>query len=62
MLQVGDIFKHMRLPEFDATNEDHMRLAELTQAAHGEENPERKGRLLTKISETANYIIECWIP
>lgn len=62
MLQVGDIFKHMRLPEFNTTNEDHMRLVELTQAAHGEEDPERKGRLLTQISETANHIIECWVP
>ena len=62
MLQVGDIFKHMRLPEFDATNEEHMRLVELTRAAHGEENPERKELLLIQVSETANRIIESWIP
>ena len=55
MLQVGDIFKYMRLPEFDATNEEHMRLVELTRAAHGEENPERKELLLIQVSETARY-------
>lgn len=62
MLQVGDIFKHMRLPEYDATNEDHLQLVELTQRAHDEENLERKEQLLIQISETANRIIEHWAP
>jgi len=62
MLQVGDIFKHMRLPEFAATNNQHVLLAQLTQAAHDEEDPDKKGILLTQISEIANHIIEHWVP
>ena len=62
MLQIGDIFKHMRLPEFDSTNDEHLHLAELAQAAHNEADPGRKSALLTQISEVANHIIECWMP
>lgn len=62
MIQVGDIFKHMRLPEFDITNMQHTHLAELTQAAHNEIDSNILQSLLTQISEVGNSIIEEWIP
>lgn len=62
MLQIGEIFKHMCLPEFDSSNDQHLHLAELTQAAHNEADPGRKSTLLTQISEVANHIIELWMP
>lgn len=62
MLQVGDIFKHMRLPEFEPTNAQHVHLIDLVQAAHNEQDLNRRKGLLTQISEIGNYIIENWIP
>ena len=61
MLQVGDIFKHMRLPEFTATDEMHIQLAELVANVHTEEEPEARQRLLEEISMVADYIIEHWL-
>ena len=61
MLQVGDIFKHMRLPEFTATNRMHIQLAELVANAHNEEEPEAKQRLLEEISTIADCIIDHWL-
>mgnify|MGYP005751390451 CR=1 FL=1 len=34
-IQVGDIFKHLSLPEYDSKNTLHRRLAELVELAHG---------------------------
>lgn len=62
MLQVGDIFKHMRLPEYDVTNPLHLRLVELTQAAHQEAGNDTRNSLLNHISETADQIIQDWVP
>lgn len=62
MIQVGDIFKHMRLPEFDATNGQHMYLAELTQAAHNENDANVRQDILMQISEIGNSIVEEWMP
>lgn len=62
MIQVGDIFKHMRLPEFDSTNIQHTHLAELTQIAHNTTDNVLKQNLLIHISEIGNSIIEEWIP
>lgn len=61
MLQVGDVFKHMRLPEFIATDRMHIQLAELVANAHNEEEPEAKQRLLQEISMVANCIIDHWL-
>ena len=62
MLQVGDIFKHMRLPEYDIVNEHHNRLVELVQAAHNENDAHTRNNLLEQISEIGNTIIENWRP
>lgn len=62
MIQVGDIFKYMRLPEFEATNDQHTFLAELVQEAHKESNAHARENLLNQISEVGNSIIEAWTP
>lgn len=62
MLQVGDIFKHMRLPEYDIANEHHNLLVELVQAAHHENDADTRNNLLEQISEIGNTIIEDWRP
>lgn len=60
MLQVGDIFKHLRLPEFDPTNEDHLRLAELVRLAHNELDLRQKEALQNSISIAGDSIINGW--
>lgn len=52
----------MRLPEFDATNNQHTHLVELTQLAHNENRPDQKAALLAQIAEISNHIIEHWAP
>lgn len=62
MIQVGDIFKHLRLPEFDGTNKRHVYLAKLVKMAHNEFDIRRKQDLLEQISRIGNLIVEQWIP
>lgn len=62
MLQVGDIFKHLRLPEFNPEDERHLQLVELVRTAHLEQNPHRKQAVLEQISCLGNVIIERWEP
>lgn len=56
-VQVGDIFKHLKLPEMNSTNEMHQELISLTRMAHKEEDIFRKETLLNKISSLAGKII-----
>lgn len=62
MLQVGDLFKHMRLPEYNSSDERHVQLSELVQVAHQETNDDLRADLITRISELGNNIIQTWIP
>jgi len=62
MLQVGDIFKHMRLPEFNSEDAQHLQLVELVRNAHLEQDPTLRQNLLEQISCLGNTIIESWEP
>lgn len=62
MLQVGDIFKFMRLPEYNATDERHVRLVDLAQEANNESNQERRLLLVQEISAIGDEIIANWEP
>lgn len=60
MLQVGDIFKHMKLPEYDPTNGQHFLLAKLVKEAHTTTDEINRQTLLEQISNIGNSIIENW--
>ncbi len=62
MLQVGDIFKNMRLPEYNSTNVDHQNLSALVEEAHNEQNLILRQERLTEISDLGNYILHNWHP
>lgn len=62
MLQVGDVFKHMRLPEYNPDDIQHARLAELVQAAHSESNDAIRESIIARISDLGNSIVENWNP
>ena len=61
-LQVGDVFKHMKLPEFNPTDSRHAQLVELVQAAHSKSNDSIRENIISRISDLGNSIIENWNP
>lgn len=60
-IQVGDVFKHMRLPEYDATNVRHEALALLAEKAHGEHDAAKRSILVRKIGEDGEEILTAWM-
>lgn len=56
-IQVGDIFKHMNLPEFDGGQTSHKRIAKLTKAAHGEHDAAARAVIVAKVGATADEIL-----
>lgn len=59
-IQVGDVFKHMKLPEYDKNNKAHKNFAALVEQVHKESNKKQRAKLLIKISENGNEIIKNW--
>ena len=57
LLQVGDIFRNMYLPEYDSHNPLHCELATLVEEAHSILEPSVKIESLAKISKLAEKII-----
>lgn len=57
-IQVGDIFKHMRLPHFDHTARSHRRLAKLVEDAHKEHAKTARAILVDEVRANAARIIE----
>lgn len=55
---MGDIFKHVSLPEYDANSEEHKALALLVKQAHQEDEPEKRADIVAKIRVGAAKIIE----
>lgn len=62
MLQVGDLFKHMSLPEYDPVDTQHVQLSELVREAHAERDDALREVLISQISEIGNNIIRNWSP
>lgn len=60
-IQVGDIFKHMNLPEFAPKNKDHLRLIELSQAAHLEDDFEIRNAIVDELRALGDKILEAWL-
>ena len=56
-IQVGDIFKHMKLPSFDATQRPHKRLAQFVERAHQEHNAAARAALVNDLRFEAEQII-----
>ncbi|MGI9229964.1 MAG: Eco57I restriction-modification methylase domain-containing protein [Gammaproteobacteria bacterium] len=56
-ISVGNIFKHLKLPEFSPDDNRHNELFRLSLAAHKTTNHERKATLLAEMSELAEFIL-----
>lgn len=59
-IQMGNIFKHMNLPEYDATNFAHAALAELVKEAHREHNAENRAQLVSKVATQGEAVLQNW--
>ena len=60
-IQVGDIFKHMNVPQFDPAVQDHKELAELVKRAHSEHDSIKRAVLVSSIESSADAILEALI-
>jgi len=60
-IQVGDVFKHMRLPEYDETNVLHVALAALVEKAHSEHDETKRAAVVRKIESDGEVILKTWM-
>ncbi|MEO1751372.1 N-6 DNA methylase [Thiofaba sp. EF100] len=55
---IGDIFKHVNLPAYDANSKDHNLLYELVKQAHQENDFKVRAQIVAKVRNAASNIIE----
>lgn len=60
-IQMGDVFKHMNLPEYDATNTSHVALSKLVEKSHGEHNAVKRARLVAQVEKDGEVVLTTWI-
>jgi hypothetical protein len=60
-INIGDVFKHMRLPRFEPSNVRHKRISELCKEAHNENDPERRAVVVDAVREMADVVLTGWI-
>lgn len=56
-IQIGDVFKHLFIPEFDEENEVHVRLAQAVEKAHGMHDEVQRAVLVTDIEQLASLVL-----
>jgi hypothetical protein len=56
-IQVGDIFKHMNVPPYETKNQAHKDLASLVKQAHGEDDENKRAKLVDRIRAAADKIL-----
>ncbi len=60
-IQVGDIFKHMRLPVFDRKDKSHTDLAKLVEKAHKEHDKDKRAVMVDQVRGNADKIMVKWL-
>lgn len=60
-IQMGDVFKHMNLPEYDAMDAAHMALSKLVEKSHNEHDMAKRARLVAKVEKDGEVILSKWI-
>jgi hypothetical protein len=59
-IQMGDVFKHMHLPEYDSKNKDHKTLAALVEKAHKQHDKGKRDVLVAQVRKDADAILVAW--
>lgn len=60
-IQMGDVFKHMNLPEYDTTNAMHKALSKLVEKCHAEHDSVKRASLVSEVEEVGEAILVSWI-
>lgn len=60
-IQMGDVFKHMNLPEYDAMDTAHVALSALVEKSHGEHNAIKRALLVTQVEKDGEVVLAKWI-
>lgn len=60
-IQVGDIFKHMRLPRFNTKEAKHLNLARMVEQAHAEHNSAKREAIVSQVRKSADAILSAWL-
>ena len=60
-IQVGDVFKHMQLPQFNRENAQHLELARLVETAHSQHDADARSELVQQIEECGERILRAWL-
>ena len=60
-IQVGDVFKHMKLPMYDENNHEHIALATLVESSHNEHNKKKRDILLQRIKDQGESTLNDWV-
>jgi len=60
-IQVGDVFKHMQLPEYDQAQAAHVNLAGVVEKAHAEHEADERLTLLKQIEADGERILKNWM-
>lgn len=60
-IQIGDIFKHMRLPKFDPKTKRHRTLAERVEEAHAEHDAGRRKVIVQSARKLADQLMDEWL-
>lgn len=60
-IQIGDIFKHMRLPQYQSTDSLHSKLVALVKKAHAENDDALRFPIVFQVRELADRIMKTWL-
>ncbi len=60
-IQMGDVFKHMNLPEYDADNAAHAALAILVEKSHNEHDAVKRALLVAQVEKNGEAVLAKWI-
>lgn len=56
-IQVSNIFKHLRLPEFNPSNTEHMKISELCRKAHAATSAAERSKKIGKTTKAAEALL-----
>lgn len=60
-IQVGDVFKHMNLPEYNSDDDLHNDLALMVENAHGEHDAKKRKLLVNEIEGLGESLLSTWV-
>lgn len=60
-IQMGDVFKHMNLPEYNAKDTAHVALSKLVEKTHGEHDAKKRALLVAQIEKDGETVLATWL-